>query len=210
MRGHHVATNWVLNFFYFCYMVVNSKTYVLYSSFQLSAVSAIVSYYYGQSKGRNLLIKSKFKAILHMANKKSGKTCASKSRRGLFLVLSLINIWEGGACFSSQSPGVVEQLTIESRKTQTKVIALANHKGRGGIHCPIKTRSNYTITISPRCFWFYFWLVKKMARLFFSQSWTKVNANCFRRSSENRSWKGGFNVKQYYQVLMSFESLGWF
>ena len=29
------------------------------------------------------------------------------------------------------------------RKTKTKVIILANRKGRRSIHCPIKTRSNY-------------------------------------------------------------------
>ena len=38
----------------------------------------------------------------------------------------------------------VEQFLIECRKTKTKVITLANHKGRRAIHCPIKSRSNYT------------------------------------------------------------------
>ena len=33
---------------------------------------------------------------------------------------------------------------MECRKTKTKVITLANHKERRAIHCPIKTRSNYT------------------------------------------------------------------
>ena len=35
-------------------------------------------------------------------------------------------------------------LPTECRKTKTKVITLANHKGLRAIHCPIKTRSNYT------------------------------------------------------------------
>ena len=39
---------------------------------------------------------------------------------------------------------ILEQFSIECRKTKTKVITLANHKGRRAIHCPIKTRSNYT------------------------------------------------------------------
>ena len=38
----------------------------------------------------------------------------------------------------------LEQFSIECRKTKTKVITLVNHKGRKAIHCPIKTRSNYT------------------------------------------------------------------
>ena len=38
----------------------------------------------------------------------------------------------------------LEQFSIECRKTKTKVITLASHKGRRAIHCPIKTRSNYT------------------------------------------------------------------
>ena len=39
---------------------------------------------------------------------------------------------------------VIEQFSTECRKTKTKVITLANHKGCRAIHCPIKTRSNYT------------------------------------------------------------------
>ena len=42
---------------------------------------------------------------------------------------------------------MLEQFSIvfyEFRKTKTKVITLSNHKGRRTIHCPIKTRSNYT------------------------------------------------------------------
>ena len=38
----------------------------------------------------------------------------------------------------------IEQFSIECRRTKTKVITLANHKGRRAIHCPIKTQSNYT------------------------------------------------------------------
>ena len=41
---------------------------------------------------------------------------------------------------------LLEQFSIECRKTKTKVITLANQKGRRAIHCPIKTRSNYTKT----------------------------------------------------------------
>ena len=33
----------------------------------------------------------------------------------------------------------IEQFSLECRKTKTKVITLANHKGRRAIHCPIKT-----------------------------------------------------------------------
>ena len=39
---------------------------------------------------------------------------------------------------------MIEQFSTERRKTKTKVITLANHKGCRAIHCPIKTRSNYT------------------------------------------------------------------
>ena len=38
----------------------------------------------------------------------------------------------------------LEQFSIECRKIKTKVITLANHKERQAIHCPIKTRFNYT------------------------------------------------------------------
>ena len=37
-----------------------------------------------------------------------------------------------------------EQFSIEWRKTNTRVITVANHKRRKAIHCPIKTRSDYT------------------------------------------------------------------
>ena len=39
---------------------------------------------------------------------------------------------------------VLEQVSIECRKTKTKVITLANHKGRIQSGKPIKTLSNYT------------------------------------------------------------------
>ena len=39
---------------------------------------------------------------------------------------------------------VLEWFSIECRKTNAKVITLANHKGRRAIHYPIKTQSNYT------------------------------------------------------------------
>ena len=38
----------------------------------------------------------------------------------------------------------IEQFSVECRKTKTKIITLANNKGSRAIHCPIKTRSNYT------------------------------------------------------------------
>ena len=41
-------------------------------------------------------------------------------------------------------PGNIEQFSIKCRKAKTKVITLANHKGRRAIHCPIKTPSNHT------------------------------------------------------------------
>ena len=37
----------------------------------------------------------------------------------------------------------IEQFSIECRKTQTKVITLANHKGHGQSNKPIKTRIKY-------------------------------------------------------------------
>ena len=39
---------------------------------------------------------------------------------------------------------VVEPVSIECRKTKTKVITLANQKGRRQSSKPIKTESNYT------------------------------------------------------------------
>ena len=38
----------------------------------------------------------------------------------------------------------IERVSIECRKTKTKVITLANQKGRRQSSKPIKTRSNYT------------------------------------------------------------------
>ena len=38
----------------------------------------------------------------------------------------------------------IEQFSIEYRKTKTKVITLANQKGRTQSSKPIKTRSTYT------------------------------------------------------------------
>ena len=38
----------------------------------------------------------------------------------------------------------IEHFLIECRKTKTKVITQTNHKRCRAIHCPIKTRSNYT------------------------------------------------------------------
>ena len=41
---------------------------------------------------------------------------------------------------------VLERVSIECRKTKTKVITLANQKGRKQSSKPIKTRSNYIIS----------------------------------------------------------------
>ena len=38
----------------------------------------------------------------------------------------------------------IERVSMECRKTKTKVITLANQKGRRQSGKPIKTRSNYT------------------------------------------------------------------
>ena len=38
---------------------------------------------------------------------------------------------------------LIERFSMECRKTKTKVIALANHKGHKKDSEPIKTRSNY-------------------------------------------------------------------
>ena len=63
----------------------------------------------------------------------------------------------------------IEWFTIECRKTKTKVITLANHKGRRAICCPIK---NQSISQSERklapashdWFWFYLRLVLLVLR----------------------------------------------
>ena len=46
--------------------------------------------------------------------------------------------------FESVSAGYRADFNIECRKTKTKVITHASHKGHKAIHCPIKTRSNDT------------------------------------------------------------------
>ena len=43
-----------------------------------------------------------------------------------------------------RSVGEIKRVSIECRKTKTKVITLANQKGRRQSGKPIKTRSNYT------------------------------------------------------------------
>ena len=40
-------------------------------------------------------------------------------------------------------PNALERFSFEYRKTKTKVITLANHKGHRQYSEPIKTRSNY-------------------------------------------------------------------
>ena len=73
----------------------------------------------------------------------------------------------------------LEQFPIKCLKTKTKVITLANHKGCKAIHCPIKTQSNYMkcVRTSNDWFWFYFWLVEKVARVFLSQTLSVVMQN---------------------------------
>ena len=60
---------------------------------------------------------------------------------------------------------LLERFSIECRKTKTKVIALANHKGHKQDSEPIKTRSNCMwltqsagkrVRASQDWFWFYF------------------------------------------------------
>ena len=67
-------------------------------------------------------------------------------------------------------------LLIECRKTKTKVVTLAHHKGHRQSSEPIKTRSKYMeltrsagkwVRASHDWFWFYFWLVKKVAQVLF-------------------------------------------
>ena len=60
---------------------------------------------------------------------------------------------------------LIEQFSIECRKTKTKEITLANHKGHKHYSEPIKTHSNYMqltqsagkrVGMSFDWFWFYF------------------------------------------------------
>ena len=60
---------------------------------------------------------------------------------------------------------LLERFSIECRKTKTKVITLANHRGHRQSSEPIKTRSNYMkltqsagkrVRVSQDWFWFYF------------------------------------------------------
>lgn len=46
-------------------------------------------------------------------------------------------------CVVYDWPDKIERITIECRKTKTKIITLANHKGRRQSSEPIKTPSNY-------------------------------------------------------------------
>ena len=67
----------------------------------------------------------------------------------------------------------IERFSIKCRKTKTKVITLANHRGYIQSSEPIKTRSNYMkllksagkrVRVSQEWFWFYFWWDEKVAR----------------------------------------------
>ena len=60
---------------------------------------------------------------------------------------------------------MLERFSFECRKTKTKVITLANHRGHRQSSEPIKTRSNYMkltqsagkrVRVSHDWFWFYF------------------------------------------------------
>ena len=77
---------------------------------------------------------------------------------------------------------LIEQVSVEGRKTKTKVITLANQKGRRQSNKPIKTRSNYMqpTQSAGKCarpshdwFWFHFCLVDKMARDLWTNHWVK-------------------------------------
>ena len=69
----------------------------------------------------------------------------------------------------------IKRVSMERRKTKTKVITLANQKERRQSSTPIKTRSNYTqptqsagefARASHDWFWFHLLLVEKVAREF--------------------------------------------
>ena len=73
----------------------------------------------------------------------------------------------------------IERVSIQCRKTKTKVITLANQKGRRQSRKPIKTRSNYTqpTQSAGKCarashywFWFHFWLIEKNGARTLNQS----------------------------------------
>ena len=84
---------------------------------------------------------------MQRTNQNSNSTCSrcearEMCARGPRLILFLLLIGRGVcAIFLSQS---LEQFSTECRKSKTKVITLANHKGCRAIHCPMKTRSNNT------------------------------------------------------------------
>ena len=80
---------------------------------------------------------------------------------------------------------VLERVSIECRKTKTKVVTLANHKGGRQSSKPIKTRSNHTepTQSAGKCarashdwFWFHFWLVEKVARELWANHWIQSNS----------------------------------
>ena len=92
----------------------------------------------------------------------------------------------------------IEQFSIGCRKTKTKVITLANHKGLRAIHCLIKTRSNYTKLRKTCASKSGLVLVLLVIGFGFTSDWSrkwqeffkpipkaKVNANYFWHSREN-------------------------
>ena len=52
-------------------------------------------------------------------------------------------VWQTGRRISIPSLNSQERFSFECRKTKTKGITLANHKGRRQSNEPIKTRSKY-------------------------------------------------------------------
>ena len=66
------------------------------------------------------------------------------SRKGI--LLNVVNGKKRGGEGNSNFPTRIEPLerfSLDCRKTKTKVITLANHKGHRQYSEPIKTRSNY-------------------------------------------------------------------
>ena len=60
------------------------------------------------------------------------------------MLLTAIGFAECTWCQDGYTTTSLERVSIECRKTKTKVITLANQKGRRQSSKPIKTRSNYT------------------------------------------------------------------
>ena len=116
---------------------------------------------------------------------------------------------------------LLEQFSIKCRKTKTKVITLANYKGCGAIHCPIKTQSNCTKhrrTCSSKSrllsvchwFWFRFWLVEEVARVFLSQSLSAVMQNQIKRKSLSTQVKTALYIEVSISIPRGTDNSGYF